>query len=78
MALKKKIRVKVFGRVQGVGFRNWVRRGMEKFGVEGEVWNNDDGTVEGEFEGSAKQNEQMMEYLKKGPPLARVEKVVIL
>jgi len=73
-----KIRVKIYGRVQGVGFRNWVKRGMKKFGVEGEVWNNEDGTVELEGEGGEEELKQLIERCKKGSPLSRVKKVDIL
>jgi|APSaa5957512622_1039677.scaffolds.fasta_scaffold17431_4 acylphosphatase len=74
----KKVRVVIFGRVQGVGFRNWVKRGMKKHKVEGRVWNNDDGTVGAEFEGEAEELEMMMERCKKGSPLARVGGVRLL
>lgn len=80
----KKVKVLVYGRVQGIGFRYWVRGKYKKLGIEGEVWNNEDGTVGAEFSakgGSASGREaekKMMEYLKKGPPLARVDKVDIL
>ena len=73
-----KIKVLVHGQVQGVGFRYWVRRKYEKLGIVGEVFNNKDGTVGAEFEGDEKQVKQMLEYFKKGPPLARVDKVAIL
>lgn len=35
------------GRVQGVGFRHFVRRTAERLGLRGEVWNRTDGGVEG-------------------------------
>jgi acylphosphatase len=34
------------GRVQGVGFRNFVREAARGYGVSGEVWNRSDGAVE--------------------------------
>ncbi|PIP87528.1 acylphosphatase [Candidatus Beckwithbacteria bacterium CG22_combo_CG10-13_8_21_14_all_01_47_9] len=77
----KSVKLLIFGQVQGVGFRYWVRGKMRELGVDGDVWNNDDGTVGVEFktkpEGSDPSN-KLMELLKQGPALARVRKVVIL
>ncbi|MCW5940882.1 MAG: acylphosphatase [Fimbriimonadaceae bacterium] len=39
-------RAVVFGRVQGVGFRSYVRRLAELHGITGAVWNRTDGAVE--------------------------------
>jgi acylphosphatase len=38
--------VVVTGHVQGVGYRDFVRRSALIFGVRGEVWNRADGAVE--------------------------------
>lgn len=38
--------VVVIGHVQGVGYRDFVRRTATVFGVHGEVWNRSDGAVE--------------------------------
>lgn len=71
----------ISGQVQGVGFRYWIRGKFKELGIEGTVWNNDDGTVGVEFqskmEGSDPSN-KLIGLLRQGPPLARVEKVVIL
>lgn len=71
----------IFGQVQGVGFRYWVRGKFKELGIVGEVWNNDDGTVgvelQGKLEGSDPSN-KLIELLRQGPPLARVKKVVII
>ena len=42
---KNKVRLVISGQVQGVGFRYWARGKFKELGIEGEVWNNDDGTV---------------------------------
>ncbi|PIP52505.1 acylphosphatase, partial [Candidatus Beckwithbacteria bacterium CG23_combo_of_CG06-09_8_20_14_all_47_9] len=39
----KSVKLLIFGQVQGVGFRYWVRGKMRELGVDGDVWNNDDG-----------------------------------
>lgn len=40
------LEVVVTGHVQGVGYRDFVRRTAVIFGVRGEVWNRPDGAVE--------------------------------
>lgn len=40
------LRVSVFGRVQGVGFRAYVHREAIRRGIRGEVWNSLNGSVE--------------------------------
>jgi acylphosphatase len=40
------LRVVITGRVQGVGFRDFVRRQADSLDVTGEVWNRSDGAVE--------------------------------
>jgi acylphosphatase len=63
------------GRVQGVFFREETRRAARGYGVSGWVRNLPDGTVEAVFEGTREQVEQVLEWCRKGPPFARVDKV---
>jgi acylphosphatase len=73
------IKLLVYGQVQGVGFRYWVRGKFKELGITGEVWNNDDGTVGVEVTSSSElEVKKLVKLLKQGPPLARVKKVVIL
>lgn len=68
----------ISGKVQGIGFRYWTKRKFKKLGMEGKVWNNEDGTVGVECEGDENRINELMEYLKQGPPLAKVRKIDIL
>ena len=62
-----------------MGFRYWIRGKFKELGIEGKVWNNDDGTVGVEVtSGSEPEVKKLLEFLKQGPALARVDKVVIL
>ncbi|MFH0942969.1 MAG: acylphosphatase [Candidatus Beckwithbacteria bacterium] len=70
--------VLIYGQVQGVGFRYWVKGKLKEMGLEGEAWNNEDKTVEAWFEGEKRAVEQMIKLCHEGPPLAKVKKVVIL
>lgn len=60
------------GRVQGVGFRYSTQRQARRLGVVGFVQNRPDGTVYVECEGDADAIEQMAQWLRRGPSMARV------
>jgi acylphosphatase len=62
----------VNGRVQGVGFRWFVRRAADELGVTGWVRNVPDGRVEAEAAGTEEQLAAFEERLSQGPPGARV------
>ena len=67
----------VYGRVQGVFFRDFVFRQATELGLTGYVRNlRYREAVEVQAEGERKQLERLVDYLKIGPPAAEVEKVV--
>ena len=68
-------RATVHGRVQGVFFRSFVERWAEQLKLTGEVRNLRDGTVEVKAEGERLQLEKLLDYLRTGPPPARVDRV---
>jgi DNA ligase D-like protein (predicted 3'-phosphoesterase) len=72
---KSAVRAVVRGRVQGVGFREATVAEAHRLGLLGWVRNADDGTVVVHAEGPVSAVEQLVEFLGKGPPAARVEKV---
>jgi len=74
----KRVRVKIFGIVQGVGFRNFVRFHAKKMNLNGYVRNLEDGSVEAVFEGVDELVDRIIEFCRKGPPLARVSDVKIV
>ena len=71
------IRVVVSGRVQGVWFRESTRRRAEELGVYGYVRNLPDGRVEAVFAGEEAAVSAAVDFLRKGPPMARVDHVEI-
>jgi len=73
----KRLRVKVYGRVQGIGFRYFVKKVANKLNLDGWVKNNPDGTVEILAQGPDKTLNEFLEHCKKGPFLAKVEKIDI-
>jgi acylphosphatase len=71
-------RVVVHGFVQGVYFRDTVRRHADAKGVAGWVRNNRDGTVEAVFEGAGEAVEALVALCRAGPRGARVDDVEVL
>ncbi len=66
----------VTGRVQGVGYRAALQGKALFLGLRGWVRNRDDGAVEGLVGGDSPADlETFREFLRKGPPAARVEEV---
>ena len=70
-------RVVVFGFVQGVFFRDSLRRRAVTAGVSGWARNNRDGTVEAVFEGSVSAVEQLVDLSRQGPRGAKVDRVEV-
>ena len=68
-------RVVVHGFVQGVFFRDTVRRAAVGAGVAGWVRNNRDGTVEAALEGEPATVERVVDVCRTGPRGARVDQV---
>lgn len=64
--------IRVSGRVQGVGYRDWTRRTAGALGLTGWVRNRRDGAVEALAIGPATQVAALVKAMKSGPPLASV------
>ena len=65
-------RLRVRGRVQGVGYRESMRREAVRLGVTGWVRNRLDGSVEAMVQGSAEQVAAIVDWAHRGPPAAMV------
>ena len=68
-------RIFVSGRVQGVGYRDWVVRTAQRTGLTGWVRNLRDGRVEILVDGEDAVIADLVEQARGGPPLARVDHV---
>ncbi len=60
------------GRVQGVGYRDFVCRQAARLGVKGWVRNRRDGTVEALAVGAAAELEILLAEMRRGPPHSQV------
>lgn len=70
-------RARVTGRVQGVFFRASTAERARELGLRGYARNLPDGSVEVLAGGSAAAVAALLEWLRHGPPLARVEAVEV-
>jgi len=75
---KKRARVWIAGRVQGVFFRAYTQDAARRLGVSGWVRNMRDGRVEAVFEGDAERVEQMIAWCHEGSPMGRVDSVEVV
>ena len=68
----------VYGRVQGVFFRQSAQEQARRLGVSGYARNNPDGTAIIEAEGSAAALNALEVWCRKGPPAAHVTQVEVI
>ena len=70
-------RARIYGRVQGVFFRNWTAERARALGVSGWVRNRLDGSVELLAFGTDEAVESLLAACRAGPPAAKVERIEI-
>lgn len=73
--MRQSYRFKVYGRVQGVFFRQSTREFALQNGIDGWVCNCDDATVEGQAQGAPAALEALRLWLHRGPARAQVVRV---
>jgi acylphosphatase len=74
-AAQRTVRVRITGRVQGVGYRVWVEGEAISRDLNGWVRNKRDGSVEALFSGDPANVADMLTACREGPPLAIVNAV---
>lgn len=70
------LRLSIHGRVQGVFFRDSMRREALRLGVAGWVRNCGDGSVEAVVQGSVSAVDAIVQWAQRGPPHAEVSRVI--
>ena len=71
------VRLRITGRVQGVGYRAWAMQMAARLGMRGWVRNRGDGSVEALVIGEDDTVERMIEACRQGPFGARVGNVAV-
>lgn len=71
-------RLMIFGRVQGVFYRNWATHTARELCLAGWVRNRLDGSVEAVLEGPSDAVERFIALAHKGPPAAQVAQVEVI
>jgi len=75
---KLRVRLNVRGMVQGVGYRYFVKRVADAYGLTGWVKNSSDGSVEVVFDGPEPAISAAVQMCRRGPAAAVVEDVVVM
>jgi acylphosphatase len=69
--------VRIFGLVQGVGFRYFVKEVALSLMLKGWVRNMEDGSVEALFDGDEDSVNRAVEMCRRGPSSASIERVTV-
>lgn len=70
-------KVRISGRVQGVGYRAWTVSQANFYGLKGWVRNRSDGSVEAQFQGNEEIVGAMISECRDGPMMALVNDIKI-
>jgi len=73
----KQVHLYIKGDVIGIGFRAWTKIQAKIIGVTGWVRNKEDGFVEAQIQGNEEKVKQIIELIKKGPPVSYVAEVEV-
>ena len=69
--------IKIYGKVQGVGYRYWLKTFAIKYEIYGWVKNNLGGEVEAVLIGQAEEVTNLIELCYMGSPDSNVEKIIV-
>jgi acylphosphatase len=75
--VRRAVHLSISGRVQGVGYRDFLERQAKALALTGWVRNRRDGTVEAVLVGPSPAVETMVNACRRGPPAASVKDVKV-
>lgn len=78
MSGQRSVRLRIEGRVQGVGYRVFVERNAVALGLDGWVRNRRDGGVEAVVSGANDAIHELVARCRAGPSASRVDRVEVL
>ena len=68
-------KIKIFGKVQGVSYRVWLKKTAESMSIDGYVCNNKDGSVDAFLTCNKNELKKLISLCYKGPKLSKVSKI---
>ncbi len=71
----KHLNIRIYGRVQGVFFRQFIFDKAKSLNISGLVENLSDGSVYVEAEGTEENLKELLNWCRQGPKFAKIEKV---
>ncbi len=74
---KRRVRLRIRGRVQGVFYRDSTQREAQRMELRGWVRNCSDGSVEAVAQGHPERAAALIDWCHEGPPLAQVAEVAV-
>jgi len=78
VSAERTVRLRIEGRVQGVGYRVFVERNAVALGLDGWVRNRRDGGVEAVVSGASAVVDDLIARSRTGPSASRVDRVEVL
>ncbi len=75
--MKKHLKLKITGKVQGVWYRSSFEKEAKELGINGFVRNEPDGSVYAEVEGDELLLKKLVDWCWQGPKMANVKQVFI-
>ena len=75
--MKQHLNIKIFGQVQGVSFRYYSQEKAKGLDLAGFVRNEPDGGIYLEAEGEEKNLKKFLDWCRRGPAWAKVERVEV-
>ncbi len=75
--LKKCVKIKVLGKVQGVGYRTFIQKSAAKLSIEGTIRNESDGSVFMLAYGPSDKLDDLIDFVYKGSAKSKIEDVIV-
>ena len=75
--MKRSVKIKVSGKVQGVFYRNFAKKSADQLGIEGTVQNDSEGSVLIHASGNKEKLDDFIDLLYKGSPQSKVQEVIV-
>jgi len=75
--MKRCVKIRIIGTVQGVGYRHFIQKNAEKLLLEGTIQNQSDGSVIVFVCGLQDKLDDLIDFIYQGSPKSKVEDVLI-